>query len=86
MPDNSITTGTEAQHSLVQWPLFLLANKVYVGVDIVNEYRQITQEELWERISRDPYLVHAVQESFEDLQPILLALLNDEGGNWFVIP
>jgi len=82
MPDNSITTGTEAQHSLVQWPLFLLANKVYVGVDIVKEYRQSTQEELWERISRDPYLVHAVQESFEDLQPILLALLNDDGGDW----
>jgi hypothetical protein len=55
-------------------------------VDIVNEYRQSSQAELWERISRDPYLVHAVQESFEDLQPILLALLNDEGGDWFVIP
>ncbi len=52
----------------------------------MNEYRQSSQAELWERISRDPYLVHAVQESFEDLQPILLALLNDEGGDWFVIP
>lgn len=34
MPDNTISSGALGQQTLVQWPLFLLANKV--SVDIIS--------------------------------------------------
>jgi callose synthase len=82
MPDNKISSGALGQQTLVQWPLFLLANKVYVGIDIVKENRQSSQDELWDRIKRDPYLEYAVEEAFATLQTVLLDLLNEHGRAW----
>lgn len=57
---------------------------MYVGCDLVIENKQASQEELWERIKRDPYLEYAVQEAYESLQIVLLNLLNENGRAWFV--
>jgi callose synthase len=87
MPDNKITNSrTHPQQSLVQWPLFLLANKVYVAKDILSETKYATaQDELWERMKNDLYLAYAVQEAYESLQVVLSALLNEDGHHWFVL-
>ncbi|KAG0630756.1 hypothetical protein M758_1G201800 [Ceratodon purpureus] len=85
MPGNTVTSlSTSSQQlSLVQWPLFLLANKVFVACDMADVHKQATQEELWERIERDPYMKFAVQEAFYTLRIILDHLLvNDQGGIW----
>jgi callose synthase len=55
---------------------------VYVGIDIVKENRQSSQDELWDRIKRDPYLEYAVEEAFATLQTVLLDLLNEHGRAW----
>ncbi|TQE02011.1 hypothetical protein C1H46_012330 [Malus baccata] len=66
---------------LVQWPLFLLSSKIFVAKDIAVESRD-SQEELWERISRDDYMKYAVQECFHSLKLILDEILEDEGKMW----
>lgn len=70
---------------LVQWPLFLLASKIFLAKDIAVESRD-SQEELWDRISRDDYMKYAVQECYYTIKLILTAILdderNDEGKKW----
>ncbi|XP_024020738.1 callose synthase 9 isoform X2 [Morus notabilis] len=75
MPKNSGTLP------LVQWPLFLLASKIFLAKDIAVESRD-SQEELWERISRDDYMKYAVQECFHTVRLILTNILDDEGKMW----
>ncbi|PIN22751.1 1,3-beta-glucan synthase/callose synthase catalytic subunit [Handroanthus impetiginosus] len=65
---------------LVQWPLFLLCSKIFLAKDIAGESRD-TQEELWDRISRDDYMKYAVEECFYNVKFILTAILDDEGNN-----
>ncbi|GMN26653.1 hypothetical protein TIFTF001_001381 [Ficus carica] len=66
---------------LVQWPLFLLASKIFLAKDIAVESRD-SQEELWERISRDDYMKYAVQECFHIIRLILTNILDGEGKMW----
>ncbi|TYI67436.1 hypothetical protein E1A91_D08G018000v1 [Gossypium mustelinum] len=66
---------------LVQWPLFLLASKIFLAKDIAAESRD-PQDELWERISRDEYMKYAVQECYYALRYILTAILEAEGRTW----
>ncbi|KAH7560447.1 hypothetical protein JRO89_XS10G0022600 [Xanthoceras sorbifolium] len=66
---------------LVQWPLFLLASKIILARDIAVETRD-SQEELWERISRDDYMKYAVEECYHTLKLILTELLEGEGRMW----
>ncbi|KAG0624695.1 hypothetical protein M758_3G268300 [Ceratodon purpureus] len=87
LPNNTVSSGALGDQTLVQWPLFLLANKIYVGIDIVSkEIRQSNeryQVELWERVKRDDrYLEYAVQEAYATLQTVLMDLLNEHGRAW----
>ncbi|XWS71098.1 hypothetical protein CRYUN_Cryun03dG0108600 [Craigia yunnanensis] len=66
---------------LVQWPLFLLASKIFLAKDIAAESRD-SQDELWERISRDDYMKYAVQECYHTLRYILTEILDAEGRIW----
>ncbi|KAG7022059.1 Callose synthase 9, partial [Cucurbita argyrosperma subsp. argyrosperma] len=66
---------------LVQWPLFLLASKIFLATDIAVERRD-SQDELWERISRDDYMKYAVQECYHAIKLILTELLVGEGRTW----
>ncbi|XP_020260119.1 callose synthase 9 [Asparagus officinalis] len=66
---------------LVQWPLFLLASKIFLARDIAVECRD-SQDELWDRISRDDYMKYAVEESYQCIKTILIAILDKEGRMW----
>ncbi|XVF69743.1 hypothetical protein PTKIN_Ptkin11bG0106300 [Pterospermum kingtungense] len=66
---------------LVQWPLFLLASKIFLAKDIAAESRD-SQDELWERISRDDSMKYAVQECYHTLRFILTEILEAEGRIW----
>ncbi|KAH7653612.1 callose synthase protein [Dioscorea alata] len=66
---------------LVQWPLFLLASKIYLAKDIAAESKD-SQDELWERISRDDYMKYAVEECYHTIKLLLISILDDEGRLW----
>ncbi|XP_050371424.1 callose synthase 9 [Argentina anserina] len=66
---------------LVQWPLFLLASKIFIAKDIALESRD-SQDDLWERISRDDYMKYAVQDCFHTIKLILSEILEGEGKLW----
>lgn len=55
---------------------------MYVGIDIVHDNRQSFQDEIWDRMKRDPYLEYAVQEAYISLQSVLMDLLNEHGRAW----
>ncbi|KAK9129040.1 hypothetical protein Syun_017837 [Stephania yunnanensis] len=78
MPKN---TGTLP---LVQWPLFLLASKIFMAKDIAVESKENreTQDELWERITRDDYMKYAVEECYYTIRFILTSILEEEGRLW----
>ncbi|RDX70037.1 Callose synthase 9, partial [Mucuna pruriens] len=63
---------------LVQWPLFLLASKIFLARDIAVESKD-TQDELWDRISRDDYMMYAVQECYYAIKHVLTEILDDVG-------
>ncbi|KAK4266518.1 hypothetical protein QN277_027422 [Acacia crassicarpa] len=66
---------------LVQWPLFLLASKIFLAKDIAVESKD-TQDELWDRISRDEYMKYAVQECYYTIKLILTEILDEVGRMW----
>uniref|UniRef100_A0AAU6MUB7 1,3-beta-glucan synthase n=1 Tax=Paeonia lactiflora TaxID=35924 RepID=A0AAU6MUB7_PAELC len=66
---------------LVQWPLFLLASKIFMAKDIAVENRD-SHDELWERISRDDYMKYAVEECYHTINLILTSILEAEGRMW----
>ncbi|XP_027367139.1 callose synthase 9 isoform X2 [Abrus precatorius] len=66
---------------LVQWPLFLLASKIFLARDIAVESKD-AQVELWDRISRDDYMMYAVQECYYAIKLILTEILDDVGRKW----
>lgn len=64
--------------------LGLLLVQVFVACDMADVHKQATQQELWEKIGRDEYMMYAVQEAFYTLRIILESLLvNDEGSRWY---
>ncbi|KDP44403.1 hypothetical protein JCGZ_19418 [Jatropha curcas] len=75
MPKNS------GKLPLVQWPLFLLSSKIFLAKDIAVESRD-SQEELWDRISRDDHMKYAVEECYHALKFILTEILEGEGKMW----
>ncbi|XP_072963967.1 callose synthase 9 [Typha angustifolia] len=66
---------------IVQWPLFLLASKVFLARDIAIECKD-SQDELWFRITRDEYMQYAVEECFHSISHILVSILDKEGRMW----
>ncbi|QCE05705.1 callose synthase [Vigna unguiculata] len=66
---------------MIQWPLFLLSSKIFLARDIAVESKD-TQDELWDRISRDDYMMYAVQECYYAIKFILTEILDDVGRKW----
>ncbi|XP_062209649.1 callose synthase 9 isoform X2 [Phragmites australis] len=66
---------------IVQWPLFLLASKVFLAKDIAIDCKD-SQDELWLRISKDEYMQYAVVECFHSIYYILTSILDKEGRLW----
>ncbi|KAB1200214.1 Callose synthase 7 [Morella rubra] len=61
--------------SVVQWPLFLLASKIPIALDLA---RGKDDDELLERIKSDYYMDSAVTECYKTLRHIISCLLLDE--------
>ncbi|KAH7668690.1 callose synthase protein [Dioscorea alata] len=66
---------------IVQWPLFLLCSKIFLAINLALDCKD-TQDDLWNRISRDEYMVYAVQECYYSVERILHSVVNDEGRLW----
>ncbi|CAD6209279.1 unnamed protein product [Miscanthus lutarioriparius] len=69
---------------IVQWPLFLLASKVFLAKEIAEDCKEAkdSQEELWLRILKDEYMQYAVVECFHSIYHILTSILEKEGRLW----
>nr|GEW30577.1 callose synthase 9 [Tanacetum cinerariifolium] len=65
---------------MVQWPLILLENKIQYAIESVAE--SDSQEELWNRISRDVYMKYAVKECFCTVKLLLNSVFDGEGKLW----
>ncbi|CAL9752250.1 unnamed protein product [Musa acuminata subsp. burmannicoides] len=66
---------------MVQWPLFLLASKIFLARDIAAESKDL-QADLWFKISRDDYMRYAVEECFHSVKVILMSVFENEGRLW----
>ncbi|XP_042393407.1 callose synthase 10 isoform X2 [Zingiber officinale] len=63
---------------LVQWPLFLLTSKIPLAIDLALDCKD-TQDDLWNRISKDKYMAYAVKEVFYSSERILHYVFDGEG-------
>ncbi|THU65685.1 hypothetical protein C4D60_Mb05t06240 [Musa balbisiana] len=66
---------------MVQWPLFLLASKIFLARDIAAESKDL-QADLWFKISRDDYMRYAVEECYHSVKVILMSVFENEGRLW----
>ncbi|KAG9156679.1 hypothetical protein Leryth_006646 [Lithospermum erythrorhizon] len=61
----------------VQWPLFLISNKILLAIDYARESKD-AQADLWSRILKDKYMTYAIQESYYCIEMILKCLVDGE--------
>ncbi|KAH6557053.1 hypothetical protein KP509_1Z138200 [Ceratopteris richardii] len=64
VPSYSLSDST-LKISSVQWPLFLLASKLPIALNMAVEFEGSKDQELWKRISADEYRKIAVEECYE---------------------
>ncbi|GMI67456.1 glucan synthase-like 7, callose synthase 7, Arabidopsis thaliana glucan synthase-like 7 [Hibiscus trionum] len=64
--------------SVVQWPLFLLASKIPIALDMAKDFKKKVDADLFKNIAADEYMHSAVIECYETLKDIIYNLLEDE--------
>lgn len=71
-------------HLCISYLFSFLLLQIFLAKDTAVESREsrLSQEELWDRISRDDYMKYAVEECFFTIQLILTSVLDDEGKKW----
>ncbi|KAJ0816791.1 putative 1,3-beta-glucan synthase [Helianthus annuus] len=62
----------------IQWPLFLLAIKITIALDMVKGFEGNKDEDLFIKFSDDYYMYSALNECYQTVKDILLGLLDDE--------
>lgn len=84
MPENSDYYPNRVRDTVMCWPLFLIANKLHIAVNLAKENERNTQAELWEKVTADEYMKFAILESFLTLEQLLLTVLkhNDIATRW----
>lgn len=82
MPPNLMYHTNGTPNKLIHWPLFLLANKVHIAVELAAQHKTQDILGLWSKVREDEYMGHAVQETYETLEPLLHLVLNSEGRRW----
>ncbi|KAL3689633.1 hypothetical protein R1sor_015942 [Riccia sorocarpa] len=70
--------------SLVQWPLFLLVNKVYLAVEIAQDSKVLNQQDLWQKVSKDEYMAFAVEEAYKLIEEVFLGFVKHDSGQIWV--
>ncbi|KAM0048460.1 putative 1,3-beta-glucan synthase [Helianthus debilis subsp. tardiflorus] len=64
--------------SYIQWPLFLLAIKITIALDMVKGFEGNKDEDLFIKFRDDDYMHSALIECYQTVKDILLGLLDDE--------
>lgn len=59
---------------------FMLTVQIFLAKDIAVESKD-SQDELWDRISRDDYMQYAVEECYYAIKFVLTSILDDEGND-----
>ncbi|CAI5488703.1 unnamed protein product, partial [Closterium sp. Naga37s-1] len=60
--------------TVVQWPLFLLANQILLAVGEASG-RKESQSSVWRKVTADEYMRCAVLEAYQSLRPFLLSVV-----------
>ncbi|CAI7784963.1 unnamed protein product [Closterium sp. NIES-53] len=60
--------------TVVQWPLFLLANQILLAVGEASG-RKESQSAVWRKVTADEYMRCAVLEAYQSLRPFLLSVV-----------
>ncbi|CAI5500419.1 unnamed protein product [Closterium sp. Naga37s-1] len=60
--------------TVVQWPLFLLANQILLAVGEASG-RKESQSTVWRKVTGDEYMRCAVLEAYQSLRPFLLSIV-----------
>lgn len=70
---------------VIVYTLFFI--QIFLAVEIAaeNKDNKETQDDLWERISRDDYMKYAVEECYHGIKLMLTAILDDDGRKWYVL-
>uniref|UniRef100_A0A0E0L8M2 1,3-beta-glucan synthase n=1 Tax=Oryza punctata TaxID=4537 RepID=A0A0E0L8M2_ORYPU len=69
--------SSEPSLKLMQWPLFLLASKIPIALDMAAQFRP-RDSDLWKRICADEYMKCAVLECYESFKLVLNLLVIGE--------
>ncbi|GMJ04044.1 glucan synthase-like 7, callose synthase 7, Arabidopsis thaliana glucan synthase-like 7 [Hibiscus trionum] len=64
--------------SVIPWPLFLLASKIPIAIDMARNFRGKDDAGLFTKIAADVYMHNAIIECYETLEDIFYKLLEDE--------
>lgn len=76
-----LSMPSNAQNEFVQWPLFLLVSKIFLAVNLC-EAHQGNQKDLWEKVQKDEYMCHAVEEVYKSFAKILSNMFEEEEQKW----
>ncbi|KAL7608711.1 hypothetical protein Lser_V15G10958 [Lactuca serriola] len=68
---------TTSDVPVVQWPLFMLASKIPIALDMAKDFKGKEDADLFRKISSDDYMRSAVIECYQTLKEILFNLLVD---------
>ncbi|CAH1454599.1 unnamed protein product [Lactuca virosa] len=69
---------TTSDVPVVQWPLFMLASKIPIALDMAKDFKGKEDADLFRKISSDDYMQSAVIECYQTLKEILFNLFDDE--------
>lgn len=59
--------------------------QVHIAVELAAQHKTQDILGLWSKVREDEYMGHAVQETYETLEPLLHLVLNSEGRRWWVL-
>ncbi|KAG6557982.1 hypothetical protein Mapa_000161 [Marchantia paleacea] len=76
--DLLVMPKNQGSGALVQWPLFLLANKVYLAVEMAQDSKLLNQTQLWEKVCKDEYMAYAIEEAYKVLEEVLKNLVRED--------
>ncbi|KAK9266832.1 hypothetical protein L1049_001603 [Liquidambar formosana] len=74
-----LAPDSPSEVSVIQWPLFLLASKISIALDMAKDFKRKGDAKLFKKIKNDCYMHSALIEFYETLRDILCDLLKDEG-------
>ncbi|XP_023736557.1 callose synthase 7 isoform X2 [Lactuca sativa] len=75
---------TTSDVPVVQWPLFMLASKIPIALDMASDFKGKEDGDLFRKIIGDDYMRSAVMECYQTLKEILFELIDDDRDNMII--